>query len=195
MSSSSSSVQRFPTPETPPDEVLEAHLDAMREGELPSVYHLFSRARKLEIDNAARKDARQSEPDPSRRENALRAFFELRQSQELLRPNKRSQPSILSVVGDPDPPGGRLATKLARVRVGSRCYRFTLTRQSAYDGGDPRDNDGYGRCWFVWEIQPDGKDDGGRDDDSDDDDDDGASRRILHRIEKISTKNIETVFA
>ena len=37
----------------------------------------------------------------------------------------------------------------------ARLFTFTLTRQSGYDGGDPRDEDGFERCWFVGTIQPD----------------------------------------
>jgi len=44
----------------------------------------------------------------------------------------------------------------------SRYFIFTMTRQSPFDGGDPRDNDGYEKCWFVWKIIPEGK--GGGDD-------------------------------
>ena len=43
-----------------------------------------------------------------------------------------------------------------RVRVdGFRPYMLTLTRQSEFDGGDPRDKDGNERCWLVWQIKAD----------------------------------------
>eukprot|EP00532_Pseudo-nitzschia_australis_P004306 CAMPEP_0168199366 /NCGR_PEP_ID=MMETSP0139_2-20121125/22373_1 /TAXON_ID=44445 /ORGANISM="Pseudo-nitzschia australis, Strain 10249 10 AB" /LENGTH=222 /DNA_ID=CAMNT_0008124327 /DNA_START=88 /DNA_END=756 /DNA_ORIENTATION=+ len=163
LSSSSPPAKQFPTSDTAPIQVLEAYLDAMKEGELPSVYHLFSRARKFEIKNAARRDARESEPSPTRRHQAIMEFLTQRHSQALLNHNRWN---ILSIVGDPNPPKGRLWTRLARVKVDSKYYRFTLTRQSDWDGkGDPRDCDGYERCWFIWEIQPDGKGGSGKDGD------------------------------
>ena len=33
--------------------------------------------------------------------------------------------------------------------------------QSEFDGGDPRDNDGFERCWLVWEIKRERRGGGG----------------------------------
>lgn len=185
--------RRFPNPSTVPEEVLSAHLSALREGDLETVYHLFSRARKLEIDSAARKDTRESQPSPLRRQQALVAFLHDRQSEsllsasllpQLLLPNnweeeesacdarRLQQPrnndnsyQILSLLGDPNPPRGRLLTRLARIKANAGYYVVTLTRQSDWDGkGDPRDCDGYERCWFVWDIRREESDGGGDDD-------------------------------
>ena len=184
--------RRFPSPETSPAEVLEAHLEALRGGDLPRVYHLFSRARKLEIDTAARKDSRESQPNPRRRDQAVVGFLRYRGSDSLLSMppssdddggddgenprvtdddgDNRYDYQILSLLGDPDPGRGRLSTRLARIKANSGYYMVTLTRQSDWDGkGDPRDCDGYERCWFVWDIRRD-ESDGDDDDDEDDDD-------------------------
>ncbi|VEU40883.1 unnamed protein product [Pseudo-nitzschia multistriata] len=163
--SASSPAKKFPSPDTPPIRVLEAQLDAMKDGELPSIYHLFSRARKLDIDNAARRDARESDPSAARKHRAMTEFLTQRHSQGLLNHNRWS---VLGIVGDPNPAKGRLLTKFARVKVDSRYYRITLTRQSDWDGkGDPRDCDGYEKCWFIWDITPDGTDNSDNDDDDD----------------------------
>jgi len=189
--------RRFPSPETPPAEVLESQLEALRGGDLPGVYHLFSRARKLEIDTVARKDTRESEPSPRRREQAVVAFLRYRGSDSLLPPSpcddndnknknknknnnnnnnnntedddNRYNYQILSLLGDPNPGRGRLSTRLARIKANSAYYMVTLTRQSDWDGkGDPRDCDSYERCWFVWDIRR--EESGGDDDDEDEDD-------------------------
>ena len=62
---------------------------------------------------------------------------------------------IVASLGDPEPEGGLLPKWNYRVRVDGRFFVFTLTRQSDFDGGDPRDRDGFERCWFVWSVQPD----------------------------------------
>merc|ERR1712039_21178 len=69
---------------------------------------------------------------------------------------------VLTVLTDPAPKKGLLPKCVCRLRVngGERYFICTLTRQSAFDGGDPRDCDGFERCWFVWTIAPD---DPGRD--------------------------------
>ena len=46
---------------------------------------------------------------------------------------------IVASLGDPEPPSGLLPKWTFRVRVdGFRHYMLTLTRQSEFDGGDPR---------------------------------------------------------
>ena len=62
---------------------------------------------------------------------------------------------VVGSLSDPSPQEGMLPTWLCRVKVGSADYMFKLTRQSDFDGGDPRDRDGFERCWFVWTIVPD----------------------------------------
>ena len=63
---------------------------------------------------------------------------------------------IVASLGDPEPPSGLLPKWTFRVRVdGFRHYMLTLTRQSEFDGGDPRDKDGNERCWLVWQIKAD----------------------------------------
>jgi len=180
---SPSTIDQFPARETSPTQVLEAHLEACKNGELDAVYHLFSRARKLEIDNAARKDTRESEPCPERKQAALVAFLASRQSESLLEHQGSYQ--ILSLVGDPFPSKGRLPTRVARVKVDAGYFVVTLTRQSGWDGkGDPRDCDGYEKCWFVWDIQ---RDNGGGNDDDDEEDDDpvpqgGNAKKLLTTV-------------
>ena len=142
---------RFPSAETTPAEMLTAMLDALRAGDLPHIFRLLSRAKRLQIEEVARRDAREPTPPAERVNAALATMLTL------------DCPSLVGhesaeVVGSIylDPASGLLPRWSFRVRVdGSRTYVFTLTRQSAFDGGDPRDDDGFASCWFVWSIQAD----------------------------------------
>ena len=68
---------------------------------------------------------------------------------------------VVGSLSDPAPQAGMLPTWLCRVKVGSADYMFKLTRQSDFDGGDPRDRDGFERCWLVWEVKRDTRGGGG----------------------------------
>ena len=52
---------KFPSRATPPGDVVVAQLDALRRNDVARTYELFSRARRLAIDEAARGDARHYE--------------------------------------------------------------------------------------------------------------------------------------
>ncbi|KAL1530163.1 hypothetical protein AB1Y20_001079 [Prymnesium parvum] len=146
---------RFPTPQTQPAEVVLAQLKALRKANIPQTYHLFSRARRLEIDEGARRDMREK----VRPERAYAVLVEMltRDCPGLV--GHRSS-EIVGSLGDPEPQQGLLPKWVYRVNVDdTRHFVFTLTRQSRYDGGDPRDYDGFEGCWFVWTITP--EDDGG----------------------------------
>jgi len=118
-------------------------------------FRLFSRARRLGIQDAARRDVRESKL-PAERVHAAVAEMLLRSCPGLI---GHSSAQIVSSLGDSDPGGGLLPRWSFRVKVDSSHFIFTLTRQSAFDGSDPRDQDGYEKCWFVWSIALDG--DGG----------------------------------
>lgn len=145
--------KQFPTTETSPAEVLEAQLEALQDGDMETTYHLFSRARRFFIDDAARRDVREQRPGPERVFETIRTQL----NQECPGLIEHQLHKVLAVVEDPSLPKGRLPTRTCRVRVDTKYFIFTLTRQSGFDGGDPRDNDVYGRCWFVWTIRPEDK--------------------------------------
>ena len=143
---------RFPSRTTHPMEVAQAELSALRAADLPEAYRLLSRARRLAIDEAARRDVREFHLKPELAHAALGEILK-RDAPGLL---GHASSEIVASLGDPEPPSGLLPKWTFRVRVdGSRTYVFTLTRQSAFDGGDPRDDDGFASCWFVWSIQAD----------------------------------------
>ena len=48
--------QSFPTPETTPLEVVERQLRALQAADLPATFRLFSRARRLALEDGARRD-------------------------------------------------------------------------------------------------------------------------------------------
>lgn len=161
----------FPTSSTTPSEVLEAQLCALQDNDLMMTYQLFSRARRLVIDDAARIDMRQTNLPKERIVGVVQQLLDT-ECPDLV---DHAHHTIVSAAEDPLPEKGRLPTTVCRVGVqqGSlssssassrqKYYLVTLTRQSMYDGGDPRDEDGFERCWFVWSIQlEDGG--GGRDD-------------------------------
>lgn len=145
-------VRKFPNQSTPPLDVLKAQLLALQEGNLNNAYHLFSRARRLQIDDSVRTDMRES-ARPDRIESYLGSFL----SETCPGIINHDDHRIVTSLTDPDPTPGRIPTMICRVAIngGSRHFTFSLTRQSTFDGGDPRDNDGYERCWFVWSIKPD----------------------------------------
>ena len=58
--------QPFPTADTPPSAVLAAQLEALRAGSVPRTFSLFSRARRLQIEEAARRDVREFTVQPER---------------------------------------------------------------------------------------------------------------------------------
>lgn len=145
--------QRFPTIETPPSEVLESQLQALRTGDIPCVYRLFSRARKLIFEDGCRMDLRDARVKPERIHSAVATV--LVSSCPGLLGHHSSE--VVASLCDPAPEPGLLPKWTFRVKVRTsmdlnRHYFFTLTRQSPFDGGDPRDCDGFERCWFVWSI-------------------------------------------
>lgn len=150
----------FPTPETTPAEVISAQLDALRTGDLGSVYNLLSRARRFSIQETIRRDLRERHPPPERVYDSLKTTLSL----DVPGLIGHQTAEIVASLSDPAPPRGRLKKWTFRVRVDeARHYIFVLTQQSAYDGGDPRDYDGFEQCWFVWNIV---SDDGGGSPDS-----------------------------
>jgi len=121
---------------------------------MDATFRLFSRARRLAIEDSARGDAREWEPSRPKIHSQLRATLD-RECPGLV---GHASSRVLSMIADPEPVRGRLPMKICRVRLGAGQYFvFTLTRQSGYDGGDPRDCDGYEKCWFVWSIRPERK--------------------------------------
>jgi len=148
----------FPTPATTPEEVLMAQLAALRAGDIASVFRLFSRARRLGIEEGARRDVREFNVEPSRLYGALEEMLAY-SCPGLLR---HVSSEVLASIGAPSlTPEGVLPRWTFRIRLEDvatgrpRHFVVTLTRQSGYDGGDPRDHDGFEHCWFVWSIKPD----------------------------------------
>jgi len=163
-----SSVERtaplFPTPDTPPAEVVEAQLEAFRERDLAEVFRLYSRARRMLLkEGLSHKDKTPGmrEGIPSARLlSALEAELE-RDCPGLL---GHGDSQVLAAFSDPMPTRGLIPTVLTRVRVDGVVYVFTLTRQSASDGmvradgerrfaGQGSEDDGFELCWFVWKIR------------------------------------------
>jgi len=140
---------RFPSPETTPAEMLTTMLDALRSGDMPHIFSLLSRAKRYQIEEAARRDAREAHP-PAERMHAMLATMLFFDCPGLV---GHESAEVVASLGDPCPARG-LPQWSFSVRVdGSRSYVFTLTQQSDFDGGDPLDDDGFARCWFVWSIQ------------------------------------------
>ena len=145
------SFPRFPTAATKPAAVMVAQLRALRDGDIPKTYELFSRARKLQLEESSRRDMRER-TNPARVHKTVRAVLE--HNCPGLIGHKTCE--IVASLGNPEPEGGLLPIWRYRVKIdGSRHYLVTLTRQSDWDGGDPRDRDGFERCWFVWTIEAD----------------------------------------
>jgi hypothetical protein len=139
--------------ETPPSEVLESQLQALRMGDIPCVYRLFSRARKLIFEDGCRMDLRDARVKPERIHSAVATVL-VSNCPGLL---GHQSSEVVASLCDPAPEPGLLPKMTFRVKVRTsmdlnRYYFFTLTRQSPFDGGDPRDCDGFERCWFVWSI-------------------------------------------
>ena len=149
---------RFPTPETTPVQVVEAMLGAMRadEPDLRGAFGLFSRARRNFFEDAARRDMREQRPSEARVHAAMTEVLD-RDCPGLL---GHRTAEVVGSLGDPAPEQGMLPKWLCYVAVtggGARMrskFVFSLTRQSDFDGGDPRDRDGFERCWLVWEVRP-----------------------------------------
>ena len=57
---------QFPTPDTPPLEVVQRQLDALRAADLGATFRLFSRARRLALEDCARRDVREQRPTQQR---------------------------------------------------------------------------------------------------------------------------------
>ena len=53
---------QFPTPDTPPLEVVQRQLEALRAADLGATFRLFSRARRLALEDCARRDVREQRP-------------------------------------------------------------------------------------------------------------------------------------
>ena len=143
---------RFPTPATHPMEVTLAQLNALRTRNMPRTFGLFSRARRLQIEDDARRDMREKIGPEDVHEALIKMLR--RECPGLV---GHSSAEIVNSLGDPEPARGLLPKWTLRVKVdgGERHFLFTLTRQSDFDGGDPRDKDGFEKCWLVWNIAPD----------------------------------------
>lgn len=134
-----------------------AHLPLLRPA-LSRVPNLEQRARRLGIEEGARRDVREFNVEPSRLYGALEEMLAY-SCPGLLR---HVSSEVLASIGAPSlTPEGVLPRWTFRIRLEDvatgrpRHFVVTLTRQSGYDGGDPRDHDGFEHCWFVWSIKPD----------------------------------------
>ena len=150
---------KFPSRATPPADVVAAQLDALRRNDVARTYELFSRARRLAIDEAARGDARHYEVS---REVVLEKLeIALRESCPGLLGHDRYEISSSLAIREYD--GVHLPQWRCRVRcrTGSRtrAFIFHCTRQSdppppTIDFDDRFDKsrliDGFEGCWFVW---------------------------------------------
>mmetsp|Transcript_11987 Transcript_11987/g.22460 ORF Transcript_11987/g.22460 Transcript_11987/m.22460 type:complete len:528 (+) Transcript_11987:60-1643(+) len=143
----------FPVPDTSPKEVVVAQLEALRRGDIQRVFKLFSRARRLAIEEGVRIDERERNLPPERVHSAL-ALWLRRNCPGLI---AHRSFDIVASLEDPFPQPGHLQKWTYRVKVneGEQHFIFTLTRQSDFDGGDRRDYDGFECCWFVWQIKLD----------------------------------------
>ena len=155
---------KFPSRATPPAHVVSAQLDALRRNDIAKTYELFSRARRLAIDEAARGDARHYEV--SREVVLQKLAIALRESCPGLLGHDRYEISSSLAIREYD--GVHLPQWRCRVRcrTGSRtrAFIFHCTRQSdppppTIDFDDRFDKsrliDGFEGCWFVWKIEPD----------------------------------------
>ena len=154
---------QFPCRATPPPEVLAAQLAALRAGDMARTFALFSRARRLAIEESAATDARMLPP-----RDVVLAKLEAGLRADCPGLVDHDDAEVLSSLAVSSYDGVRLPrwTCRARVRRGARTrtFRFTLTRQS--DPPPPtieineacdksRNIDGFEGCWFVWSIAPD----------------------------------------
>ena len=155
---------KFPSRATPPADVVVAQLDALRRNDIAKTYELFSRARRLAIDEAARGDARHYEV--SREVVLEKLAIALRESCPGLLGHDRYEISSSLAIREYD--GIHLPQWRCRVRCRSgsrtRAFIFHCTRQSdppppTIDFDDRFDKsrliDGFEGCWFVWRIEPD----------------------------------------
>ena len=128
------------------------YVPATLEHDLETAFTLFSRARRLLIQDSLRRDAREVRISQLQVNAQVLNTLDIWDCKSLV---GHSSSQILSVIADPIPPQGRLLKRICRVRLDDhRYYIFTLTRQSRFDGGDPQDCDGYEECWFIWSINP-----------------------------------------
>ena len=143
---------------TRPDAVLAAMLDALHAGDVSKAYDLLSRVRRMEIEELARNDVRQTVTF-ERAHSAM--FTDLTcNCPGLLR---HESAEVVASLGEAKPPRGRLPMWRYRVKVDGRHFFFQLSRQSEADPkGDPRDIDGFEDCWFIRRIWID-EDGGSRD--------------------------------
>ena len=154
---------KFPSRATPPAEIVVEQLEALRRNDVARTNELFSRARRLAIDEAARGDARHYEVS---REVVLEKLeIALRESCPGLLGHDRYEISSSLAIREYD--GIHLPQWRCRVRcrTGSRtrAFIFHCTRQSdppppTIDFDDRFDKsrliDGFEGCWFVWRIEP-----------------------------------------
>ena len=159
---------QFPSRATPPVDVVVAQLDALRQNDVARTFELFSRARRLAIEEAARSDARHFQV---KRQVVLEKLeTALRESCPGLLGHNRYEISSSLAISEYD--GVHLPQWRCRVRCSAgsktRAFLFHCTRQS--DPPPPtiefdtrfeksRAIDGNEACWFVWKIEPD---EGGR---------------------------------
>ena len=153
---------QFPTVDTRPVDVVRAQLEALRTCELPRVFALFSRARRLLITESAKRDMRESGVP---RERLLARLEEMLDGDTpgLLGHESAELDAALDLGGGGGPAAGRRLPRFTcRVCVdGDRYYSFTLTRQSdppppSREPSSPIEDfrciDGFEGCWFVWSI-------------------------------------------
>ena len=130
-------------------------LDALRASDIARTFGLFSRARRLLLAEEAARDVREIV-----NETRICEWLVTTLRMDCVGLLGHGSYEVIASLSDPLPSKGMLRTHTFKVKVdGKRCFIFTLTRQSGFDGGDARDRDGFEDCWFVWTIAP--EDNGG----------------------------------
>ena len=163
----------FPSPNTPPATVVQSQLEALAELDLPTAFHLFSRYRRLQIEEASRRDA----PDLSveiadARTNNVECndvYDKMRNilldaCPDLVGHTRSEIVSALPLGGE----DGRLKRWRCKVKVRRRFereYLFTLTQQTSGSCEYELASDSWAEfdecpvfegCWLVNEIVLDG---------------------------------------
>lgn len=132
---------RFPTRSTPPLEVMNAQLEALQRGDMAGVFRLFSHARRLAIEDGARRDVREFNVQ----EGAVYAALASMLASSCPGLVAHDRPEVIASFGDPDATSpGRLPTWICRVRVRcgetgvARLFTFTLTSHAFCTCTTPR---------------------------------------------------------
>merc|ERR1719356_1257793 len=114
-SASSVPAGQFPNPSSSPSDVLKAQLKALQAADMRETFRLFSRSTRLFIEDSTRRDVRESRL-PQERVSSILSSMLSRDCPGLV---QHGSSQILSIIGDPSPPKGRLKTRICRVKVDS----------------------------------------------------------------------------